>query len=127
VIKGDPEETVRRFMAAINSDGDLDDLNEICLPPLAEEWRANMEDFAFTERTFTVDDVVADGSKVAILWSIAGRHTGEFAGIPPTGKRTSDTGAAFFTLHEGKIAKLVTHYDAEGLFKQLGATITPPA
>ena len=125
MIDGDPEDTVRRFMAAIESDGDLDDLSEICLPAVAEEWRANMQSFAFTERTFTVDDVVVDGSKVAILWTIAGRHTGDFAGIPPTGKRTSNTGSAFFTLHDGKIAELVTHYDAEGVFKQLGATITP--
>jgi hypothetical protein len=72
VVNGDSEETVRRFMAAIESDGDLDDLSEICVPSLAEEWRANMQSFAFTERTFTVDDVVVDGSKVAVLWTIAG-------------------------------------------------------
>jgi steroid delta-isomerase-like uncharacterized protein len=112
-------------MAAIESDGDLKDLTETCVPSVAEEWRANMENIGFTERTFTVDEVVVDGSKVAILWTIAGRHTGDFAGIPPTGKRTSNTGSAFFTLHDGKIAELVTHYDAEGVFRQLGATITP--
>lgn len=126
-MDGDPEKTVRRFMAAVESDGDLNVLTEICLPRIVEEWRANMQSFALTERTFTVDDVVVDGSKVAILWTLAGRHTGDFAGIPSTGKRTSNTGSAFFTLDDRKIAELVTHYDAEGLFKQLGATITPAA
>src|SRR4029078_6481426 len=114
-----------RFMAAIESDGDLNHLTETCVPSVAKEWQANMENFGFTERTFTVDDVVVDGSKVAILWTVAGRHTGDFVGIPPPGERTSNTGPALFTLHDGKIAELVTHYDAEGVFKQLGATIRP--
>lgn len=121
----DPRETVRRFMAAIASDGDLGDLDEVCLPPIAAEWRAAMESFSFTERTFTVDNVVAEGSRVAILWTIAGRQTGEFMGIPATGRRTSNTGSAFFTLQDGKIAELVTHFDAEEVLTQLGATITP--
>ena len=118
-------ETVRRFMAALESDGDLDVLDDICLPPVAEEWRATMEGFSFSERTFTVDDVVAEGPKVAILWSIAATHTGEFAGIPPTGKRTSNTGSAFFTFHEGKIADVVVHFDADSLYEQIGAVVTP--
>jgi steroid delta-isomerase-like uncharacterized protein len=119
------EQTVRRFMAALESGGDIDVLSDICVPSVATEWRTNMEDFSFTDRTFTVDDMVAEGSKVAILWTISGTHTGEFAGLPPTGKRTSNTGSAFFTFDGGKIADLVVHYDADSLYKQLGATINP--
>lgn len=119
------EHAVRRFMAALESDGDLDVLTEICLPSVATQWRANMENFSFTDRTFTIDDMVAEGSKVAILWSIAGTHTRDFAGLPPTGKRTSNTGSAFFTFDGGKIANLVVHYDADNLYKQLGAVISP--
>ncbi len=119
------EQTVRRFMAALESAGNLDVLSDICVPSVATEWRTNMENFSFTDRTFTVDDMVAEGSKVAILWTISGTHTAEFAGLPPTGKRTSNTGSAFFTFDEGKIAELVVHYDADSLYEQLGATINP--
>ena len=66
----DQKEAVRRFMGALESRGSLDVLDEICTPAIAEEWRATMEDFAFTDRTFTVDQIVAEGSQVAILWSI---------------------------------------------------------
>ncbi len=66
------EQTVRRFMAALESAGNLDVLSNICVPSVATEWRTNMENFSFTDRTFTVDDMVAEGSKVAILWTISG-------------------------------------------------------
>ena len=118
------EQTVRRFMAALESDGDLDVLSDICLPPVATEWQTSMENFSFSEMTFTVDEIVGEDSKVAILWTIAGKHTGEFNGLPPTGKRTSNTGSAFFTFEEGKIAELVVHYDADSLHEQLGAILT---
>ena len=119
------EQTVRRFMAALASDGDLDVLSDICLPSVATEWQTSMANFSFSERTFTVDEIVGEDSKVAILWTIAGKHTGDFNGLPPTGKRTSNTGSAFFTFDEGKIVELVVHYDADSLYEQLGATLTP--
>ncbi|SDS56277.1 conserved hypothetical protein, steroid delta-isomerase-related [Friedmanniella luteola] len=118
------EQTVRRFMAALESSGDLGVLHDLCEEPVATEWQALMEDFAFTERTFTVDQTVVDGARVAILWTISGRHTGEFNGLPATGRRTSNTGSAFFTFTGGRISELVVHYDADGLYDQLGATVT---
>ena len=125
MVTASHEQIVRRFMAALESDGDLDVLNDICVPSVATEWRMNMENFSFTERTFTVEDVVTGDRKVAILWRITGTHTSDFAGLPPTGKRTSNTGSAFFTFDDEKIANLVVHYDADNLYEQLGATITP--
>ena len=125
MVAASHEQTVRRFMAALESDGDLDVLSDICLPSVATEWRTNMENFSFTERTFTIDDMVTQDRKVAILWTITGTHTSEYAGLPPTLKRTSNTGSAFFTFEDEKIADLVTHYDADSLLEQLGATIIP--
>jgi hypothetical protein len=120
------DQTVRRFMAALESAGDLEDLSDICLPAVATEWRTTMENFSFSERTFTVDDMVCEDSKVAILWTCTGKHTSDYAGLPPTGKRTSNTGSAFFTFDDdGKIANLVSHYDADSVYAQLGATLTP--
>jgi|SRR6476661_4737121 hypothetical protein len=121
----DQKEAVRRFMGALESRGSLDVLDEICTPAIAEEWRATMEDFAFTDRTFTVDQIVAEGSQVAILWSINATHTGEYAHLAPTGKHTSNTGSGFFTFEEGRIADVVSHYDADGLYDQLGAAVRP--
>ena len=118
---------VLRFMEALNSTGDLNVFDEACTRDVAQEWRHNMEGFAFSDRDFTVDDMIAEGAKVAILWTNTGTHTGEYAGIPATGKRSSDKGSAFFTFDgDGKIATVVSYFDAESLFRQLGATISPP-
>jgi steroid delta-isomerase-like uncharacterized protein len=84
-----------------------------------------MENFAFDDRVFTVDEVVAEGPQVAILWTTTGTHTRPYAGLPPTGRRTSNTGSAFFTFDGGRIAAVVAHYDADRLYEQLGATIRP--
>jgi len=116
----DQNDAVRRFMAALESGGDIDVLDRICTPSVAHEWRATLDGFAFDDRTFTVDDTVAEGSRVAILWTITATHTGEYAGIAPTSKRTSNTGSAFFTFDHGKIASVTTHYDADRLYEQIG-------
>jgi len=83
--------------------------------------------FSFSDRNFTVEDMIAGDSKVAFLWTNTGTHTREYAGIPATGKRTSGKGSAFFTFDsDGKIAAVDSYFDAEDLFRQLGATINPP-
>ena len=112
-------------MEALASSGDVNDFDQLCTPDVAQEWRQNLEGFAFSDRDFTVDDMIAEDTKVAILWRNSGTHTGEDAGIPATGKRTSDKGSAFFTFDgDGKIAAVVSYFDAESLFRQLGATIS---
>lgn len=126
MVNDQNQTAVLRFMAALNSSGDLDDLDEVCSPEVAKGWRAAMQGFEFSDRTFTVENLVGDESKVAILWTNTGTHTREYAGIPATGKRTSGRGAAFFTFDGVKITEVVTYYDAEDLLRQLGATISPP-
>ena len=114
-------------LEALASSGDLNDFDQVCTPDVAREWRQNLEGFAFNDRDFTVEDMIADDTKVAILWTNTGTHTGEYAGAPATGMRTSDKGSAFFTFDgDGKIAAVVSYFDAESLFRQLGATISPP-
>ena len=114
-------------MEALKSSGDLNVLDEICTPEVAQGWRQNMEGFSFSNRDFTVKDMIAEDAKVAILWTNSGTHTCDYAGIPATGRRTSSKGSAFFTFDgAGKIAAVISYFDAEDLFRQLGATISPP-
>lgn len=121
------ETAVRRFMAALASSGDLDDLSEFCSPEVAQGWRAVMEQFSFSEVTFVIDDLVSDGAKVAVLWTSTGVHTRPFLGIPATGKQTPSSGSAFFTLGDGTIVNVVTYFDTEAMLQHLGATIQPLA
>jgi predicted ester cyclase len=42
---------------------------------------------AFPEGRTTVEDVIAEGDKVAYRWNFRGTHQGELMGIPRPGKR----------------------------------------
>jgi predicted ester cyclase len=42
---------------------------------------------AFNDRYFTLKDQVAEGDKVVTLATWRGTHSGNFQGLPPTGKQ----------------------------------------
>ena len=48
-------------------------------------------------------------------------HTGEFNGIPPTGKQVTWTEIHIYRLENGKIAEQWSEIDLLGLLVQLGA------
>lgn len=74
---------------------------------------------SFAEARFTIQDIVADGDKVAVRFLFTGRHVGEFMGVAATGRRVERATAAFFRLRDGKIAEGHIVSDAYGLLKQL--------
>ena len=47
---------------------------------------------AFPDISFTVEDMVAEGDKVAYRVTVRGTHTGrQYMGIPPAGKKITNT------------------------------------
>ncbi|SRR5216110_2034751 len=71
----------------------------------------------------TVEDVIAEGDKVAIRWTAHGTHTGELMGIPPTGKQITITGMNIYHMASGKIVKQWSDYDHSGMMQQLGIVL----
>jgi len=69
------------------------------------------------------DDVIsdADASKALKRWTVTGQHTGELAGIAPTGKELRFSGMSEYRIVDGKIAESWYIYDLYGLLQQLGA------
>jgi predicted ester cyclase len=80
---------------------------------------------AFPDVLFEVEDLVAEGDKVAfrLIWTAT--HQGEFFGIPPTGTRATVTEMHMFRIADGKVVERWGEWDALGLMQQLGA-IPPP-
>jgi steroid delta-isomerase-like uncharacterized protein len=68
---------------------------------------------------FKVNDVIAEGNKVTILWSATGRHRGGFAGLAAKGQAVSIAGAEALTFSRGKITQVVSHWDEAKLNRQL--------
>jgi predicted ester cyclase len=68
--------------------------------------------------------VVGEGLAAA-EFAFVGTHTGEFAGIAPTGRGVRVPYAAFYDLADGKITALRLFGFASGLVAQLTAEATP--
>jgi predicted ester cyclase len=89
--------------------------------------RANIEKYiaGFPGGAITVDDQIAEGDKVATRWTGRGTHTGELAGIPPTGKEATVSGLTISRLEGGQVVEEWTTWDTMGMLVQLGAMPEP--
>ncbi len=130
---------VQRF-GQVWSAGKLDIVDELAAPDLVVSYPALPEDIhgpeafkqllrdwysAFPDVEASVDEVIAEGDKVAARWICRGTHQGEFLGIPPTGRRVQLTGITIFRVADGKVVEERGEDDALGLMQQLGVIPQP--
>ena len=79
----------------------------------------------FPDTQFTINDMVAEGDKVVVRYELRGTHTGNFLGIPPTGRTFHMTGMSMYRIIGGKISESWVQYDQLGLMQQLGLVPMP--
>ncbi len=80
---------------------------------------------ALPDLHYTIEDLIAEGDKVAVRLTATGTQHGAFMGVPPTGKYTTVTESAISRIVGGKIAEHWSETDMLGLMQQLGV-IPPP-
>ena len=80
---------------------------------------------AYPDSRFPIDDVIAEGDKVAIRHSLRGTHQAAFQSIPATGKQVKVSAIATFRVVNGKIAETWLDADILGMLQQLGAIPAP--
>ena len=80
---------------------------------------------AFPDVRVVVEDMVAEGDKVAARVAFHGTHRGELQGIPPTGKEGAFTSMEFNRVVDGKVEEHWVEIDLLGLMQQLGAIPEP--
>ena len=80
---------------------------------------------AYPDLQLTVDDLFAEGDKVAVRWTARGTHTGPLGDIPATGKQAMMTGISVLTIAGGKVAAQYTNWDTLGMLQQLGVIPAP--
>lgn len=81
---------------------------------------------AFPDARASIEDLVAEGDRVALRFAYRGTHLGEFLGMRPSGKRFSVTGIAMFRVREGRIAEHWVELDQLGLLQQIGSMPVAP-
>jgi steroid delta-isomerase-like uncharacterized protein len=86
-----------------------------------QAWRQNFETMkhAFPDFQAHIEDIVAAGDKVAIRLRIRGTHSGEFLGIPATGRAVDYVSHEFYRVADGLIAEEWICSDMATLLRQL--------
>ena len=125
---------VRRLIGEVYNEDDLDAVDELVAPdvsnhPAVPEHQHGIDSFKHVMnwvRTFSsdvhyeIDDILAEGDKVAVRMTQSGTHTGSVRGISPTGKRFSVDYVHWFRLADGKVAELWAVRDDLSRLEQLG-------
>ena len=82
---------------------------------------------AFPDMRYTIDSVIAEGDRAAVLYTGSGTNRGELAGAPPTGRSVTATGVVICRVVERRI---VEHWDIDDrldVIQQLGLLPPPSA
>jgi steroid delta-isomerase-like uncharacterized protein len=103
--------------------GDLDAAEELFAPQQAEAAKQEAADFrrGFPDVVSTIEDLIAEGDKVAARWRARATHRGEYVGVPPSGKEVEFTGISVYRIEGNKIAESWTIEDELSLMRQIGA------
>jgi len=86
-----------------------------------EAWRQNFEmmKHAFPDLQAHIEDIVAARDKVAVRLRIRGTHSGEFLGIPATGRAIDYVSHEFYRIADGLLAEEWICSDLATLLRQL--------
>jgi steroid delta-isomerase-like uncharacterized protein len=92
-----------------------------------KDYKQSMSEFfnAFPDNHFTLDDIVAEGDKVATRYTVTGTHKGAFKGIPPTNKKVTLWQIWIDRVVGGKFVEEWGRMDTLGMMQQLGVVPTP--
>jgi predicted ester cyclase len=74
---------------------------------------------SFTNMDFRTTALVADEDHVAARWVVAADHTGDFAGLPATGRRITFDGVALYRMRDGRISETWLHANETALMAGL--------
>ena len=136
----DNKALVRRWFEELFNEAKLDVADEIVTPdhvshdtstpehppgPEGNRQLVNLVRGAFPDGRITIEDLVAEGDRVAVRWTFCGTHRGEFMGVAPTGKEVEMGAMDLFRVAGGKIAETWSNVDMMTMMRQLGAIPTP--
>jgi steroid delta-isomerase-like uncharacterized protein len=75
----------------------------------------------FPDIQWTLEELIAEGDKVAARFTMRGTHQGTFFGVPPTGKKITVQALNIYRFADGQIVEERGQPDLLELLKQIGA------
>lgn len=79
----------------------------------------------FSDIQFTVVEILGSEDKIVKQFNFKGRHSGDFFGIPPTGKTVDLNGVTIAKMKNGKIVQEQDFFDNMLFMQQLGLVSKP--
>jgi steroid delta-isomerase-like uncharacterized protein len=132
--------TMRRYFLDAFEQGNIDLLDELLAPDYVNHTPATpdlptgpegvkgvvtMFRSAMPDLRVLIEDMIAEGDKVATRYTLEGTHEGELFGVPPTGQRLSIESITVERVSDGKIREHWRVTDELGMMQQLGAIPAP--
>jgi steroid delta-isomerase-like uncharacterized protein len=132
------KDIVRRHFEEIYNHGNYDFADECCTPdvlfhdPLWPETPTGprgLREYAHWARAaapdlrFEIEDIIAEGDRVAVRYHFSGTQHGPILGIPPTGRFAVMTGLTFYRMKEGRIAEAWVHWDVLAMLRAMGVPV----
>jgi steroid delta-isomerase-like uncharacterized protein len=129
------KEVVRRFWGVWEEDDFIELIDELLAPdyvnhsPGTPDQPAGPEGVKAIVSMFrngmpdlrvTIDDMIAEGDKVATRYTVEGTHEGELFGVPPTGRRVSIESMTVERVSGGQIIEHRRITDTLDMMQQLG-------
>jgi steroid delta-isomerase-like uncharacterized protein len=75
----------------------------------------------FPDLRIEIEDIIAEGEKVAHRFTFYGTHRGEFLGVAATGKSVSASGMQINLFSDGKCIEVWSVHDSYRFLTQIGA------
>jgi steroid delta-isomerase-like uncharacterized protein len=128
----DIDRLVRRWTHDAIAEGRLDIFDDLLAPSVVDRSgpapTVGIESFkaraaairtAFADIQVTVDHLLVESDAIAWRWTLTGTHVGPFAGVAPTGRRSTLRGVNFQRLEDGRVAEHWTLVDVFGAMQTL--------
>ncbi len=133
-VETENEAVIRRFFEEVFNQGREEVIDEIVAAdyldyghsPPGQGPEGAKQDFrgfsaAFGDLQFSIDEMLAEGDRVATRWTGRLTHRGSFMGIVPTGKRVTLSGISTYRLANGRLVETHTNANPWMIFQQIGA------
>jgi predicted ester cyclase len=132
-VEEENKAVVQRFYEEVFNQGREEVLDEIIAPdyidyghePLGQDRKEQNKISGggaaiFSNTHYTIDEMLAIGDRVITRWAGKYNHTGDFLGIPASGKPVSLSGISIYRVENGKIQETRNAVNWLGLLQQLG-------
>ena len=131
---------IQRFVGEVFNRGNLDVVDDIFAPvyvghtaglPEQTSGPEGVKEFiglyssAFPDVHTTIEDIIAEGDKVAYRWTAVGTHRAELLGVAPSNNRVELTGITIERIEDGRIVETYNNFDQAGMMRRIGAIPAP--